>query len=106
MWAALSLACLVRSVCRVPSQHRWAVGWAVAAVAVSLHRNFEDLNINCLLLALIIAAVVALDREREGRSGGWIGIATALKAFPGLLLGYLAYRRLSRGVAGGGRAGG
>src|SRR5437879_1792331 len=44
MWAALSLACLVWSVCRVPSQHRWAVGWAVAAVAVPLHRNFEDLK--------------------------------------------------------------
>ena len=102
MWAALSLACLVWSVCRVPSQHRWAVGWAVAAVAVPLHRNFEDLNINCVLLALTIAAVVALDREREGRGGGWIGIATALKAFPGLLLGYLAYQRRWRALALGG----
>ena len=93
LWAVLSLACLVWSVCRVPSQRRWAVGWALAAVAVPLHRNFEDLNINCLLLALTLAAVVALDRGREQRGAGWIGVATALKAFPGLLLGYFAYRR-------------
>src|SRR5207245_8857705 len=79
LWAVLSLACLVWSVCRVPSERRWAVGWALAAVAVPLHRNFEDLNINCVLLALTLAAVVALDRGREQRAGGWIGVATALK---------------------------
>jgi alpha-1,2-mannosyltransferase len=99
MWAVLSLACLFWSVCRVPSERRQAVGWAVVAVAVPLHRNFEDLNVNCVLLALTIAAVVALDRGREQRGAGWIGAATALKAFPGLLLGYLAYRRRWRALA-------
>lgn len=106
LWAALSLACLVWSVCRVPSQRRWAVGWALAAVAVPLHRNFEDLNINCVLLALTLAAVVALDRGREQRAASWIGVATALKAFPGLLLGYFAYRRRWRAMALGGAVAG
>ena len=106
LWAALSLACLVWSVCRVPSQRRWAVGWALAAVAVPLHRNFEDLNINCVLLALTLAAVVALDRGREQRATSWIGVATALKAFPGLLLGYFAYRRRWRAMALGGAVAG
>ena len=99
LWAVLSLACLLWSVCRVPSERRWAVGWALAAVAVPLHRNFEDLNINCVLLALTLAAVAALDRRREQRAAGWIGVATALKAFPGLLLGYFAYRRRGRAMA-------
>ena len=99
LWAVLSLACLLWSVCRVPSERRWAVGWALAAVAVPLHRNFEDLNINCVLLALTLAAVAALDRRREQRAAGWIGVATALKAFPGLLLGYFASRRRWRTVA-------
>lgn len=99
MWAILGLACLFWSVCRVPSERRQAVGWAVVAVAVPLHRNFEDLNINCVLLALTLATVLALDRGREQRGAGWIGAATALKAFPGLLLGYLAYRRRWRALA-------
>jgi alpha-1,2-mannosyltransferase len=98
-WASLSLACVLWSVLRIPSEHRRTVAWAVAAVAVPLHRNFEDLNINALLLALIVAAGIDLGRGRETRAGAWIGVATALKAFPGLLLAYLAYRRQWRGVA-------
>ena len=63
-----------------------------------LHRNFEDLNMNGFLLGLVTAVARDLDAGRERRAGAWIGAATALKLFPGLLLLYLAYRRRWRGV--------
>jgi hypothetical protein len=40
-----------------------------------------------------VAAATDVANGREARAGLWIGIATALKALPGLLLAYLAYRR-------------
>lgn len=98
-WAALGVAGLVVSVCLA---RRW--GWkavilALAAVSLPLENTFEHLNINTILLALILAAAVDLSGGREGRAGVWVGLATALKAFPGLLLVYLLYRRAWRGAA-------
>jgi alpha-1,2-mannosyltransferase len=74
----------------------------VAAVALPLQTNFEHLNMNPLLLALVVAAAADLREGRETRAGVWVGLATALKLFPGLLLAYLAFRRRWRGVAVGG----
>ncbi|HYK82041.1 MAG TPA: glycosyltransferase family 87 protein [Gemmatimonadales bacterium] len=98
-WAALGVAGLVVSVVLA---RRWgwpAVVLALAAVALPLQNTFEHLNINTVLLALILAAAVDLSGGREGRAGAWLGLATALKAFPGLLLVYLVYRRAWRGAA-------
>lgn len=98
-WAALGVAGLVVSVILA---RRW--GWrpvvlAIAAIALPLQNTFEHLNINTILLALIVAAAVDLSEGRETRAGVWLGFATALKAFPALLLAYLAYRRWWRGAA-------
>jgi alpha-1,2-mannosyltransferase len=98
-WAALGVAGLVVSVLLA---RRWgwkAVVLALAAVSLPLQNTFEHLNINTILLALILAAAVDLSGGREERAGVWIGLATALKAFPGLLLVYLVYRRAWRGAA-------
>jgi len=100
-WAVLALACLVMSVLLA---RRW--GWkpvvlAIAAVSWPLQDTFMHLNVNTILLALILAAAVDLSEGRETRAGVWVGLATALKAFPGLLLVYLAYRRAWRGAAAG-----
>jgi hypothetical protein len=46
-----------------------------------------------LILAFIIAAIAALDAGHEASAGAWIGLAAALKAFPALLILYLAARR-------------
>jgi alpha-1,2-mannosyltransferase len=43
--------------------------------------------------------VVELERGRERRGGVWIGVATALKAFPGLLILYLALTQRWKGAA-------
>jgi len=98
-WAALGVAGLVVSVLLA---RRWgwqAVVLALAAVSLPLQNTFEHLNINTILLALILAAAVDLSGGREERAGVWVGLATALKAFPGLLLVYLVYRRAWRGAA-------
>ncbi len=92
-WAAGSLVCLGWSIVRLPRDRWKTVALALAAVAAPLHRNFEDLNLNAVLLALLVAAACDLGRGREGRAGAWIGAAAALKVFPAVWLLYLAYRR-------------
>jgi alpha-1,2-mannosyltransferase len=101
LWAAGSIACVWWCV-------RWAGerGWrpallALAAVAVPLQTNFEHLNIAAVLLALVFLATAELEAGRDTRAGIAIGVATALKAFPGLLLVYFAVQRRWRALAAG-----
>jgi alpha-1,2-mannosyltransferase len=96
-----SVAAFYSAILRMPVAS-WKVGaLAIIAVAVPLQTNFEDLNLNAFLLALVVAAAIDLERGRATRAGVWIGLATALKVFPALLFGYLLYRRQWRAVAGG-----
>ena len=53
---------------------------------------------NLLLLALMLGAFACLARGRDGWAGVLIALAAAVKAFPVLAVGYLAYRRRTRGV--------
>jgi alpha-1,2-mannosyltransferase len=92
-WAVVGVACLAWSIARVRAPTWNRVALATAAVAVPIQTNFEHANMNTILLALVVAAAADVAQGREVRAGLWIGIATALKAFPGLLLVYLAYRR-------------
>jgi hypothetical protein len=48
---------------------------------------------NLLLLALMLTAFVCLRTDKEWTAGALIALATAIKAFPLLAIGYLAYRR-------------
>jgi hypothetical protein len=48
---------------------------------------------------LIVAAIMALERGRESLAGACIGAATAAKAFPALLILYLAVSQRWRGAA-------
>jgi alpha-1,2-mannosyltransferase len=98
-YALLGVACVGWSLVRLgaPAWRRTAL--ALAAVAVPLQTNFEYLNINAILLALVVAAGADLASERDTRAGVWLGLATALKLFPGLLLVYCAYRRRWRTCA-------
>lgn len=100
-WTLFGVACLAWSVARIRAKAWGPVALAVAAVAVPIQTNVEHANINAVLLALVVAAAVDLADGRDARSGLWIGIATALKAFPGLLLAYLAYRRRWRAFGAG-----
>lgn len=98
-WAVLSVAAIAWSITRLPRDGWRPVCLAVAAVAAPLNRNFEDLNMNAFLLVLLIAAARDLEGGRERRAGAWMGVAAALKVFPVVWLGYLAFRRRWQGLA-------
>ena len=98
-WSVFCVACLGAAVALA---RRW--GWkpvllALLATAVPLQTDFEHRNMNTLLLALVVAAAVDLDDARETRAGVWLGLAAAIKAFPALLLVYLAVRGHWRALA-------
>lgn len=48
---------------------------------------------NLLLLAIMLTAFVCLRSGREWSAGALVALASAIKAFPVLTIGYLAYRR-------------
>ena len=94
-WAALNVVSLGWTVARARA---WTTGWtpvvlALAAVGKPLQSNYEHLNLTPILLALVVAGAADLEARQDGRAGWWIGLATAIKGFPALLLLYLAYRR-------------
>jgi alpha-1,2-mannosyltransferase len=73
------------------------VPWAAMAlgagtVAFPLYRELQLQNITLLLFAATGAAALALTRGRDVEAGAWIGLATAVKLFPGLVAVYLAAR--------------
>lgn len=98
-WAVLGVVALMVSIVLA---RRWG-GWppvalGIAAVAMPLQNNFEHLNVNTVLLALVLAAAADLADGRDHRAGTWIGLATAIKAFPGLLLLWFALTRRWRAL--------
>jgi hypothetical protein len=98
-FAVANVAALAFAVTRARADFGPMALAAVAAVAVPLQTNFEYLNLNAPLLALLLLGAGDLSAGREQRAGLWIGLMTALKAFPGLLLALLAWRREWRAVA-------
>jgi hypothetical protein len=65
----------------------------LGAVLMPLQTNFEHQNMNALLLALLSGATFELWAGSSIAAGVLLGIATALKAFPALLIVYLVWRR-------------
>jgi alpha-1,2-mannosyltransferase len=66
---------------------------SLLAVLVPVQTNFEHQNMNAVLLALLAGATWQLTFGSAIAAGALIGSATALKAFPILLVLYLAFRR-------------
>ena len=65
----------------------------LAAVLLPLLTNFEHQNLNALLFALLSAATWQLTMGSAIAAGVLVGTATALKAFPALVILYLLMRR-------------
>lgn len=92
LFAIFGVACLIWALARAPAG-RWTIAaLALAAVAKPVQTDFETLNLNVALLALVIATWRDLETGRDARAGVWLGIATALKIFPALLIVYAALR--------------
>ena len=99
VWSVIQVACLVGALWLA---RRW--GWravllALAATAMPVQTDLEHRNLNLLLLLLIVAATADLEDGRDRRAGVWLGLAAAIKVFPGLFLIYLALRRRWRALA-------
>jgi Glycosyltransferase family 87 len=107
LWYAVNLICLAASV-------RWTLkAWAaarkrlglscgpwlpglfapLAAILMPLQTNFEHQNMNAVLLGLLAGAMSYLTFGSAIIAGVLVGVATALKAFPALLIVYFAVRR-------------
>jgi alpha-1,2-mannosyltransferase len=107
IWHALNLGCLAAGVvltlrwwnavrARAGLEQRpWLAlaGAPLAALLLPLLTNFEHQNLNALLLALVAAALAMVSSGSTLAAGMLIGAATALKAFPALLIVYLLARR-------------
>jgi alpha-1,2-mannosyltransferase len=107
LWHALNLACFglgvwlsvktwdaVREQAGLPERSWLPMLFApLFAILLPLQTNFEHQNVNALLLALLAGATWQLLLGSATAAGLLIGIATALKAFPALVILYLAARR-------------
>jgi hypothetical protein len=93
VFAAFGVACVVWLVVRAPTTRWIVVALAVAAVCGPLQKDFENLNLNVVLLTLILAATRDLAAGKDTRAGVWLGLATAAKVFPALFIAYAVYRR-------------
>lgn len=99
LWATFCAACVIWSVARAGRAWGWAPAVIGSAVVVAAIQNsFQHLQITTVLLPLVVAAALALQQGRDDRAGAALGAATAVKAFPALLLAYLAYRRRWRAL--------
>lgn len=99
IYALIGVICVFWSLARLRNHGWWVAGLALAAVAGPMQANFEYLNMHAILLALVVAAHSNLVRGRDAEAGAWIGLATALKLFPGLLIVYCALRGRWRAFA-------
>jgi hypothetical protein len=69
---------------------------ALLAIAFPLQTQFEHQNLNIVLLALTAYAASAISSGRPSRAGVALGAAAALKAYPLLIVGWLAARQAWR----------
>jgi hypothetical protein len=114
LWHALNLGCLALGVAltirwwnavraRAGLEHRhWLAlaGAPLGALLLPFLTNFEHQNLNTVLLALLSAGFWQLSAGSMLAAGALVGAATAVKAFPALLIAYLLARRYwTAGVA-------
>jgi hypothetical protein len=94
VWLSMKTWDTVRGRIGLPDRARLPMIFApLLAILLPLQTNFEHQNMNALLLALLAGATWQLTLGSAAVAGLLIGTATALKAFPALLILYFAARR-------------
>ncbi|MDA1055138.1 MAG: glycosyltransferase family 87 protein [Planctomycetota bacterium] len=106
VWNVLSLAALFASLWLLARQLNVPLSpWsALPLVSVLLLANpvwqqVTQGQLNCVLTLLIIGIWVAARQDRHITAGIWLGLATAIKLFPGFLIVYFVLQRQWRAVA-------
>ena len=108
VWHVVSLMCFVAGawlfVRELTIRASWSWAWwilpglAFLALCNPWRQQFNQGQLNGVLFLLLIGTWIANRRGYAIWSGGLIGVAAAIKIFPGFLLLYLLLRREIRGV--------
>jgi Glycosyltransferase family 87 len=98
-FSALTIAMYLLLACRRGLSGRTALlltGLMLMSAPVNL--NFYWGQSQLIVLALMVAAMRAMERDRDGAAGLLIAAAALLRAYPLLLVGYFVFRRKWRAV--------
>ena len=104
LWSAINFSALAIAMYLLLGYRRALSGRTVLLLA-GLMLMSAPVNLNLywgqsqlLVLALMVAAMRAMDRKRDGAAGLLIAMAALLRAYPLLLVGYFVFRRKWRAV--------
>jgi hypothetical protein len=105
VWGGLSLLALFAAFWLIAAELRLPVSpWLYLPLLVLLllcnpiSQQTHQGQLNSVLLFVLVLAWRANRQGRESQAGLWIGLATAIKLFPGLLFWYLLWRRKWRAL--------
>lgn len=102
--AALALAAILGVFALLDDPTRpfplWGKLLAVAVILKPIEGDLMHGNVNLLMLFLIVAALLACHRRRDGLAGALIGLAIACKLTPALFVFYFLYKRAWRALLG------
>jgi hypothetical protein len=62
--------------------------------------NFVELQVNVLMLFFVSMGLLAIRNEREWKAGFWLGLTTAVKAYPAVFAVWLVFRKRWTALAG------
>ncbi|HYK63696.1 MAG TPA: glycosyltransferase family 87 protein, partial [Patescibacteria group bacterium] len=104
-WTAIN-ACALAIAMYLLLAHRSGLSARTAWLLAGLMLMSAPLNLNfywgqsqLIILMLLVSAMRAMERERDGTAGLLIAVAALLRAYPILLVGYFMLRRKWRAVA-------
>lgn len=75
------------------SLYSMSVFLPIVFVVISIFRVFEPLQMNIILLYFMSLAVYQYQNKNDVKAGAWLGLAAAIKVFPGLMAPYFIYRK-------------
>jgi hypothetical protein len=105
IWIAINFSALAIAIYLLLADRRGLSGrtaWLLAGLilmSAPVSLNFYWGQSQLIVLALIAAAMRAMERDRDGTAGLLIATAALLRAYPLLLVGYFLMRRKWRAVA-------
>jgi hypothetical protein len=104
IWTAINFSALATAMYLLLAYRR-ALDGRTAMLLAALMLMAAPVNVSfywgqsqLIILALMAAAMRAMDRNRDGTAGLMIAIASLLRAYPLLLVGYFIFRRKWRAV--------
>jgi hypothetical protein len=104
IWIAINFSALAIAMYLLLAHRRGLTGRtalllaALMLMSAPVNLNFYWGQSQLIILALMVAAMRAMERDRDGTAGLLIAVASLLRAYPLLLVGYFVLRRKWRAV--------